>query len=115
MTNENALPGSSRVRQAVINALSDNRLRLWWFLAALFVAVSAVTRIVLGGVAIAGGQAALSNMPALMAVGLVYDVVTALSLFAPFAIYLALVPERLYRRRWHRWLMATMCSLTVFG
>ena len=115
MTNENALPGSSQVRQAVINALSDNRLRLWWFLAALFVAVSAVTRIVLGGVAIAGGQAALSNMPALMAVGLVYDVVTALSLFAPFAIYLAVVPERLYRRRGHRWLMATMCSLTVFG
>ena len=115
MTNENALPGSSRVRQAVINALSDNRLRLWWFLAALFVAVSAVTRIVLGGVAIAGDQAALSDMPALMAVGLVYDVVTALSLFAPFAIYLALVPERLYRRRGHRWLMAAMCSATVFG
>ena len=115
MTSEKSLPSSSEGRQVLVNALSDNRLRLWWFLAILFVAVSTLTRIVLCGVAIAGGQAASSNIPALMAVGLLYDVVTALSLFAPFAFYLAMVPHRIYRRRWHRWLMAAMCSITAFG
>jgi phosphoglycerol transferase MdoB-like AlkP superfamily enzyme len=84
-------------------------------LAALFVAVSTVTRIVLGSVAIAGGQAAPGNMPALMGVGLLYDVVTMLGLLAPFAFYLTVIPESIYRRRWHRWLMVAMCSATAFG
>jgi len=103
------------VREALTNALSDGRLRLWWFLAALFIVVSGLTRIVLGGIAISNDQVALSSMPAVMLVGLLYDIITALTLFAPFAIYLALVPERLYRRKWHLWLMGTLCSLTVFG
>src|SRR3954469_1220908 len=102
-------------RQALTNALSDGRLRLWWFLATVFIVVSGLTRMVLAGIAIANDQVTLSNMPAVMLVGLLYDIITALSLFAPFAIYLALVPERLYRRRWHLWLMGTLVSLTVFG
>src|SRR4051812_30112802 len=102
-------------KQRLINALSDGRLRLWWFLALLFIVVSGVTRIVLAGTAIANGQVAFSNVPSVMIVGLLYDVITALGLFAPFAIYLALVPEALYRRRWHLWLMRTLCALTVFG
>src|SRR3954471_9401257 len=88
-----------RMRQTLINALSDGRLRLWWFLALLFIVVSGLTRMVLAGTAIANGEVGFSNVPAVMLVGLLYDIITALSLFAPFAIYLALVPERLYRRR----------------
>src|SRR3954468_20640534 len=102
-------------RQALANALSDGRLRLWWFLAMVFIVVSGLTRMVLAGIAIAHDQVTLSNLPSVMVVGLLYDLITALSLFAPFAIYLALVPEALYRRRWHLWLMRTLCALTVFG
>ena len=115
MTREKPFLRSSRFRQSLVDALSHDRLRLWFFLAVFFVAVSTVTRIVLGAVAISGGEATLANMPALMAVGLFYDIVTALSLLAPFAFYLTMVPDRIYRRRWHRWLMAAMCSATAFG
>src|SRR3954469_23399567 len=104
-----------RMRQALNSALSDGRVRLWLFLAMFFIVASGLTRIVLAGIAIASGQITFSNTPSVMVVGLLYDIVTALSLFAPFAIYLALVPERLYRRRWHHWLMGILCSLTVFG
>jgi phosphoglycerol transferase MdoB-like AlkP superfamily enzyme len=114
MPNDNSLP-YFRIRRALALALSEDRLRLWGLLAGLYVAVSGLTRIALACVAIADGQATIGNLPALMGVGLLYDVVTALSLFAPFAIYLALVPERVYRRPWHHWLMGAACSATVFG
>src|ERR1017187_4877619 len=57
-------------RGAFGNALSDERLRLWWLLAALFLCVSTLTRVFLAGIAISQGQATLSNVPAMMAVGL---------------------------------------------
>jgi phosphoglycerol transferase MdoB-like AlkP superfamily enzyme len=105
----------SRARIAFGNALSDERLRLWWLLGALYLCVSTLTRVVLAGVAIAQGQASLGNVPALMAVGLLFDIVTALNLFALFALYLVVIPARIYNSRWHRWLLAGMFSLVVFG
>ena len=63
----------------------------------------------------AQGQAHLSNLPAMMAVGLLFDLVTTLNLFALFALYLVLVPGRIYDSRAHRWLLAGMFSLVVFG
>ena len=105
----------SRVRVAFGNALSDERLRLWWLLGALYLCVSTLTRVVLAGVAIAQGQATLSNVPAMMTVGLLFDIVTALNLFALFALYLVVMPGRIYNSRTHRWLLAGMFSLVVFG
>ena len=105
----------SQMRAALGNALSDERLRLWWLLSALYLCVSTLTRVFLAGVAIAQGQATLSNMPAMMAVGLLFDIVTALNLFALFALYLVVIPARIYNSRWHRWLLAGMFCLVVFG
>ncbi len=104
-----------RARVALGNALSDERLRLWWLLGALYLGVSTLTRVVLAGVAIAHGQVSLSNVPAIMAVGLVFDIVTTLNLFALFALYLVVIPGRIYHSRAHRWLLAGMFSLVVFG
>jgi hypothetical protein len=84
-------------------------------LAALFLCVSTLTRVFLAGVAISQGQATSSNVPAMMAVGLLFDIVTALNLFALFALYLVVIPGRIYNSRWHRWLLAVMFSLVVFG
>ena len=105
----------SRARVAFGSALFDERLRLWWLLGALYLGVSTLTRVVLAGVAMAQGQAHLSNLPAMMAVGLLFDLVTTLNLFALFALYLVLVPGRIYDSRAHRWLLAGMFSLVVFG
>ncbi|MBI3529462.1 MAG: LTA synthase family protein [Betaproteobacteria bacterium] len=108
-----SVPG--RVRAALGSALSDERLRLWWLLGALYLCVSTLTRVVLAGVAISQGQASLSNVPAMMAVGLLFDIVTALDLFALFALYLVAMPGRIYNSRWHRWLLVGTFSLVVFG
>jgi phosphoglycerol transferase MdoB-like AlkP superfamily enzyme len=105
----------SRVRVAFGSALSDERLRLWWLLGALYLSVSTLTRIALAGVAISQGQASLGNVPAVMAVGLLFDIVTAMDLFALFALYLVLMPGRIYNSRQHRWLLAGTFTLVVFG
>jgi phosphoglycerol transferase MdoB-like AlkP superfamily enzyme len=105
----------NRVRVASVNALSDERLRLWWLLGALYLCVSTLTRVVLAGVAISQGQASLSNMPAMMAVGLLFDIVTAMDLFALFALYLVVMPGRIYNSRPHRWLLAGTFTFVVFG
>src|SRR6185503_4974572 len=73
------------------------------------------TRAVLAGVAISQGQVGLGNVPAMMAVGLLFDIVAALNLFALFALYLVVIPRRIYDSRWHRWLLAGACAFVVFG
>ena len=93
----------------------DERLRLWWMLVAFYIIVSTLTRVVLAGVAIGQGQASLGNLPVMMAVGLLFDVVTALNLFALFALYLVVVPRRILNSRWHRRLLFGIFSLVVFG
>jgi phosphoglycerol transferase MdoB-like AlkP superfamily enzyme len=116
MTRQN--PSQSIPRRAcvaVANIFSDDRLRLWGLLVVLYLCVSTLTRVVLAGVAIAQGQASLGNVPAMMAVGLLFDIVTALNLFALFALYLVVLPKRIYNSRWHRWLLASLFSLVVFG
>ena len=95
--------------------ISDERLRLWWLLGALYLVVSTLTRVVLAGVAIGQGQASPGNLPVMMAVGLLFDVVTALNLFALFALYLVVVPRRILNSRWHRRLLFGIFSLVVFG
>jgi len=106
---------SSRARATLGNMISDERLRLWWLLVAFYIGVSMLTRVVLSGIAIAQGQASLGNVPAMMAVGLLFDVVTALNLFALFALYLVVVPRRILDSRWHRRLLFCAVSLVVFG
>ncbi len=95
--------------------ICDERLRLWWLLGALYIIVSTLTRVVLAAVAIGQGQASLGNLPVMMAVGLLFDVVTALNLFALFALYLVVVPRRILSSRWHRRLLFGIFSLVVFG
>lgn len=116
MTSQKSLHSlASRIGLAFRAVLVEGRLRLWWMLAALYLVVSTLTRVVLAGVAIGDGQASLGNLPAMMAVGLLFDVVTALNLFALFALYLVVIPRRLHDGRWHRLLLAGLFSLVVFG
>lgn len=96
-------------------ALRLGRFRPWLLLGLIYLAVSTLTRLVLSGVSIAAGMAAWTDVPAVLVVGAVYDLATALYLFAPFAVYLALLPSRLYRSRWQRRLVAGLFTASVFG
>ncbi|HEV8646636.1 MAG TPA: sulfatase-like hydrolase/transferase [Burkholderiales bacterium] len=107
-------PGASLLR-GIGTAPYLGRFRPWLLLGLIYLAVSTLTRLVLIGVSMTAGQAAWADMPAVMAVGAVYDVVTALYLFTPFALYLALLPARLYHNKWQRSVVAGLFTATVFG
>jgi phosphoglycerol transferase MdoB-like AlkP superfamily enzyme len=99
----------------LVAVVTRGRFRLWAALAVLYLVVSTATRAVLFAVALHGGQTQAADLPAIIAVGLLYDAATALYLFAPLAVYLMLVPARLYRARWHRRLLTVATAATVFG
>ena len=96
-------------------ALYVGRFRPWLLLVLIYLAVSTLTRLVLIGVSMATGLVAWTDVPGVLVVGAVYDLVTALYLFAGFALYLALIPARMYRSKWQRRLVAGLFTVTVFG
>jgi phosphoglycerol transferase MdoB-like AlkP superfamily enzyme len=62
----------------------------------------------------AAGVGALA-LPPLLAGGLINDAIVALYLFTPLALYTALLPDRWYRTRLNRRILAVGSWLTVFG
>lgn len=105
----------NRIGAAAKAAFADERLRIWWWLLVVYIGISTATRVVLAGTAMAQAQLNFSNLPALMAVGLFFDVITSLYLFTLFAAYLAFVPRRIFNARWHRRLLAVAFAAAVFG
>ncbi|HEX4984664.1 MAG TPA: LTA synthase family protein [Burkholderiales bacterium] len=106
---------SGRIAPALAGLLAGGRLRLAWLLAAIYLGISTATRIVLAAVALSNGQASWASLPAMMAVGLCFDLVASLYLFTPFAVYLLVAPRRLLDARWHRWLLAVLFTAAMFG
>lgn len=81
----------------------------------LYLAVSTLTRAVLAALSVLHGQAPVKLLPEVAAIGALYDAITCLYLFAPFALYLALMPDRWYRSRLHRPLFYGMFAASLFG
>ena len=106
---------SNTIGAAAKAVFGDERLRIWWWLLLVYVGTSTATRAVLAGTAMAQAQLSATNLPGLMVVGLFFDVITSLYLFALFAAYLVLVPRRVFAARWHRQLVAVAFAATVFG
>ncbi|MGD8790054.1 MAG: sulfatase-like hydrolase/transferase, partial [Burkholderiales bacterium] len=96
-------------------ALRGGRLQLWTALVVFYLVVSTVTRVVLFGVAMTTGQAQTLDAAGVFSVGLFHDLVAVLYIFGPLAVYLLVIPTKLFQARWHRRLLAVMTFLTVFG
>ncbi|HWN30993.1 MAG TPA: hypothetical protein VNN78_06450 [Burkholderiales bacterium] len=58
--------------------------------AAIYLVISAVTRLILSVLAIRQGELGASALLAVIPIGTLYDIVTCLYLFAPFALYLSM-------------------------
>jgi phosphoglycerol transferase MdoB-like AlkP superfamily enzyme len=82
------------------------------WLAAAFLAIATLTRLAL---AMGAGDFAPTEWARILAVGFGYDVVTLLYAGAPFAFWLAAVPERFLAARWHRALVASAASAALFA
>lgn len=103
-----------RLRAALRRELTGRYLPLL-ALAGAFLLTSTLTRLVLFTHAGRQLEHPALDILAVLPVGLGYDLVTALYAFAPFALYLWLVPDRFYRSRWHRLIIYIGSFLTLFG
>jgi phosphoglycerol transferase MdoB-like AlkP superfamily enzyme len=83
--------------------------------ALVHLAVAGMTRAALAIKALTAAQVPAHVLPAAFAIGAGYDLVTGLYLCFPFAVYLLLLPERLYHARWHRAIVWPGMFLATFG
>lgn len=79
-----------------------------------YVALSALLRLLLW-TQFGMGQVAAAELPAILALGAVNDLVESLYLFAPLALYLALAPPHWHRRRGGARLLFAAAALMLFG
>lgn len=92
-----------------------SRFTLVWAAAAVFCAISTLTRAALSARALAAGQVEWGTLPGVMALGAGRDFMVALAVCAPFAVYLLFLPERLYRSTMHRRLTWAGLALALYG
>src|SRR5262245_11054065 len=91
------------------------RLRPLWVLAVLYLLLPGALRLALWlrfGLEAGVGAA---QLPAVLALGTVNDAVELLYLLAPFALYLALLPQRWYATAAQRALLAVATYAVLFG
>lgn len=90
-----------------------SRYGLLALLAGFYLLVSGATRLTLAGKAWAAQQIQWLEIPRILLLGIGFDLVTCVYLVMPLAIYLLLVPERMFHSRIHRALVwgafATLC------
>jgi phosphoglycerol transferase MdoB-like AlkP superfamily enzyme len=84
-----------------------------WTLAAFYVALGFLARIVLWARFGPAADVPAHDLPLLLLAGLVNDAVESLYLFAPFVVYLLLVPDRWHRTAVHRSLLLAGTAIAV--
>lgn len=96
-------------------AAESNRFGALYLAAALYILISSTTRLILALHEIVQEQIRASALFALMPIGIAYDFITCLYLFAPFALYLLLAPQRIFRLKAQRVFMTLAFFATAFG
>ena len=84
-------------------------------LALCYLLVSLILRLVLSAFFGPTAHVAFGHFPAILALGLVNDLVELLYLLAPFSLYLLIMPQRAYCSRPGRVIMAVFLWLVLFG
>lgn len=98
-----------------LRALLRTRYFPLLLLAGAYLVISALTRITLYLVHVQELDVPLRDFAAVSVIGTVYDIAAGAYLFIPYALYLFLVPDRLYRSRVHRLFLLAMTTLVLFG
>lgn len=96
-------------------SLLSHRFALVWLAIAAICATAFATRAVLAVRAVNAGQFDFTDIPRAFVAGFGYDLITALYVTAALTVYLLLVPEKMYRWRWHRKVLAALSALSIFG
>lgn len=93
----------------------SSRFGALYLAAAIYLAISAASRLVLSLLALTQGQLEARALLAVMPIGTLYDLVTCLYLFAPLALYLFLMPQKLFQSKAQRLFMTVAFSAAIFG
>jgi phosphoglycerol transferase MdoB-like AlkP superfamily enzyme len=102
------------MRPATVPA-KTTRCALLWLVGSWIWLAATVTRVILAATALRAGQIEAGELPRIFAVGAGYDLLICLTLTAPFALYLWLLPSRLYRSKLHGVMLYAGLALTAFG
>ena len=94
---------------------ADGRHRPWLLIVAVYLALGLTTRLVLWGRFGIDADVTASHLPWIVLAGTLNDAVEALYLFAPFALYLALLPDRWFCTTTHRVLLVTTLVCAIAG
>ncbi|HEX9626673.1 MAG TPA: LTA synthase family protein [Acidiferrobacterales bacterium] len=86
---------------------------LW--LAAVYLAVSSLLRVALFIKGLPQLDAPLATLAAVLPIGLFYDIATGFYLFFAYALYLLLLPERVFRSSAHRGFLMVASFAALFG
>jgi phosphoglycerol transferase MdoB-like AlkP superfamily enzyme len=101
--------------RSTFDLIESSRFGPLYLAALIYLVISSATRLVLFAVASSQTQIDASQLAAILPIGLFYDFVTCLYLFTPFALYLFLIPERLYKTRLQRGFFLLVYFASVFG
>jgi phosphoglycerol transferase MdoB-like AlkP superfamily enzyme len=85
--------------------IMQSRFGLVILLMLIFMGIALVTRVVLLGVSFSLVDFNIFSLLKLFLAGSLYDLLAAIYLVAPFAIYTALAPNRLFNNRFHKYLI----------
>ena len=91
--------------------------RYWpvYVLSAFYLTLGSVLRVVLWWAYGREGGVQLAALPGILCAGVVNDAVQSLYFFAPFALYIFLLPDVLYRSRVNRWVLTVGSLVTIFA
>ncbi len=97
------------------NVIESSRYGPLYLAALLFLVIASATRLALSIVALSHSQIAAPQLAAIIPIGFFFDLITCLYLFALFALYLFIIPERLYRTRLQRRFFLLVYFASIFG
>ena len=88
-----------------LERLKANRTGLWLLLCGLLIIFSTLTRVVLAVKSFPEVSFTPINDLAILTLGFLYDFFNAIYFTLPLALYLWLVPDRIFQKKWHRYLL----------
>ncbi len=91
--------------------------RYWpvYVLSAFYLTLGSILRVVLWWAYGREAGVQLAALPGILGAGVVNDAVQSLYFFAPFALYVFLLPDVWYRSRINRWVLTVGSLLTIFA
>ncbi len=98
-----------------IQRILSHRFGLAALMTSLLVVISLLTRIVLLIKSFSGVDFTFLNAIGIFTLGLFYDLINAGYFIIPLMLYLWLVPDKLFRKNWHRFLLYGIFFFFTFG